>query len=173
MKSLKLVFILMLTLMFFVITPKSNVEAASLVSDDTVTATYKDFTALPSDWSIVDGCDQNNTSVSFSNNEMVVTNKATTSNSLYYGSVYHIGTEKLWKDFTFEMTMKMTSAEDANRWFGIGYHTQDVAGNMVGYLMNYRNNGDSAFSAFNSSKSFFDGDRVNKQNVKLSVQRVK
>lgn len=168
MKSLKLVFILMLTLMFFVITPKSNVEAASLVSDDTVTASYKDFTALPSDWSIVDGCDKNNTSVSFSNNEMVVTNKATTSNSLYYGSVYHIGTEKLWKDFTFEMTMKMTSAEDANRWFGIGYHTQDVAGNMVGYLMNYRNNGDSAFSAFNSSKSFFDGDRVNKQNVKLS-----
>ena len=86
MKSLKLVFILMLTLMFFVITPKSNVEAASLVSDDTVTATYKDFTALPSDWRIVDGCDQNNTSVSFSNNEMVVTNKATTSNSLYYNN---------------------------------------------------------------------------------------
>ena len=150
--------------------PNSNVEASGTVveNDETVTATYNNFTSLPSDWSLVNGCDANNTSVSFDNNEMVITNKGTTSNSVYYGSVYHIGDENLWKDFTFEITMKMTNAEDNNRWFGIGYHTQDIASNMVGYLMNYRYCGDSAFSAFNSSRAFFDGDKVNSQNVKLS-----
>ena len=170
MKALKLIFSAVLVLMFFVVVPNNHVEASGtdVESDDTVTATYNNFTSLPSGWSLVNGCDTNNTSISFDNNEMVITNKATTSNSLYYGSVYRIGDQNLWKDFTFEITMKMTKAEDSNRWFGIGYHTQEIASNMVGYLMNYRYNGDSAFSAFNSSRSFFDGDKINSQNVKLS-----
>ena len=126
------------------------------------------FSQLPDGWKLYEKCDTGNTVTSFQNGEMVITNKNTTSNSLYYGSVYYVDFDHNWKDFTFEVTLKMTNPVDSNRWCGVGYHTQEVAGNMTGYLMNYRANGDSAFSAFNNSKAFFDGDRVNKQNVKLS-----
>ena len=126
------------------------------------------FSQLPDGWKLYEKCDTGNTVTSYQNGEMVITNKNTTSNSLYYGSVYYVDFDHNWKDFTFEVTLKMTNPVDSNRWCGIGYHTQEVAGNMTGHLMNYRANGDSAFSAFNNSKAFFDGDRVNKQNVKLS-----
>ena len=168
MKLKKIFFSTVLTFLAALSFSKTTLNANAAGTDETVSYSVDSFTALPADWSLYSQCDVGNTSTSYNNNEMVITNSNTTSNSLYYGSVYYVNTENNWEDFTFEVTVKMTSAADINRWFGIGYHTQEVAGNMVGYLMNYRYGGDSAFSAFNSSKSFFDGDKINSQGVKLN-----
>lgn len=169
MKFLSITIITLLVALMFFVSPKT-IDASEDTSntDGTVTESYSNFTALPSDWSQYTQSDTANTTLSFANNELVLVNKNTTSNSLYYGSVYKIDTDHNWKDFTFEITFKMTRADDANRWMGIAYHTQELAGNMLGYLMNYRFGGDSAFSAINSSRAFGDGDRVNTQNVKLN-----
>lgn len=122
------------------------------------------FTSLPSTWSVRTGCDEGNGSVSFSNGEMVIRHNSNSDpgNGKYFGLVYNIDIEHNYTDFTFEMNFKMNSAQDANRWIGVVYHTKDVGGVMTGYGMNYRQNGDSAFTAINSSKSFSDGSRVNK-----------
>lgn len=42
----------------------------------------------------------------------------------------------------------MTNAENSSRWFGIAYHTQGKDATTKGYLMNYRQSGESAASAF-------------------------
>lgn len=136
--------------------------------ENEVTYEASNFTKLPDDWKLYEKCDTANTTTSYAKGELIILNRNTTSAGLYYGSVYYVDYGTKWQDFTFEVTLKMTEPADGNRWCGIGYHTQEVAGSMAGYLMNYRSNGDSAFSAFNSSQSFFDGDRVNKQGVKLS-----
>ena len=122
-------------------------------ADNEVTYEVSNFTNLPDDWKLYEKCDKNNTSTGISNGDLVITNKNTTSAALYYGSVYYVDYGRNWKDFTFEVTLKQTEAADGNRWCGIGYHTQEVAGNMMGYLMNYRSNGDSAFSVLERTSS--------------------
>ena len=167
MKKLIVFATIVLTFLFTIVAPKNILIEAATTTEE-VSASYSNFNQLPNDWSLYQASDVANTSLAFDNNEIVITNQVTTSNSLYYGSVYYVDTNHIWKDFTFEVNMKMTRADDNNRWFGIGYHTQEVAGNMIGYLMNYRYGGDSAFSAFNSSRAFYDGDKVNSQNTKLN-----
>lgn len=168
MKLLSLAFAALL-LSFNFQAPSAQVKMDNkYAANETTTYSIENFTSLPTGWELYSKCDTANTRTTYSNNEMVITNANTTSNALYYGSVYYVNTENNWKDFTFEATIKMSNPADANRWFGIGYHTQETAGNMMGYLMNYRAGGDSAFSAFNNSQAFNDGSRVNTQNVKLN-----
>lgn len=128
------------------------------------------FSSLPSDWKLSNKCDVSNSSYSISNNEIVLshTSESDPGSSLYYGSLYFIDIENYWSDFSFEITIKMTNQVNSSRWFGICYHTNVIDDNMVGYGMNYRYNGNSAFTAINGSQSFNDGDKINSQNVLLS-----
>ncbi len=119
------------------------------------------FSELPSNWELYSRSETNSNTLTFNNNEMVIKANGSGSNTSYYGSVYRINTDKNYGDFTFEISAKMVNPADDNRWLGIGYHTQDIAESMVGYLMNYRYNGNSAFSAFNTTCNFWDGEKVN------------
>lgn len=125
------------------------------------------FSALPSDWALYNQSDTGKVTAAFKDGEMIVTHSnASVNNSVYHGGVYNVALGKTWTDFTFEMTFKMSNPDNDTRWFGIVYHTQTVGNNLVGYLMNYRYNGQTAASAISSSKTF--ADEANDQGPVLS-----
>lgn len=126
-----------------------------------------DFTQLPDDWLLNDQCDVENTSVTFENGDMVIKSDGNTSPQKYYGAMYFIDKDTVYEDFTFEITVKMTNPLNTTRWFGVMYHTQTTDSNTVGYLMNYRYNGNSASSAVDAGRNFYD-DAVSTGNPALS-----
>ena len=83
--------------------------------------------------------------------------------SVYYGSVYLINTGYDYvTDFTLTMVFRNTWYADEMRWFGVIYHTQiDASGNLSGYMMNLRNNGQSAYSVITATPTFNDGAKNN------------
>lgn len=117
-----------------------------------------DFSALPDDWELNGQCDVANSTLSFEDGDMIVGNTATTSNALYYGTMYFIDKDSVYEDFTFEMRFRMVSCVSSDRWFGVMYHTQQIGVNTVGYLMNYRytSNGQTAYSYVTEGRGFYD-----------------
>lgn len=122
------------------------------------------FDSLPTDWTLSNKCDVSHSSSSILNNELVLKhdNESNPGASLYYGSLYDIASDLTFNNFTFEITFKMTEAINNSRWFGIMYHTNLVNDNPVGYIMNYRYNGNTASSCVNSSKVFLDDANTSK-----------
>ncbi len=107
------------------------------------------FLDVPTDWIMNAGCDRLHASVAVDNQELVVTHQGTNSSaSNYYGAMMTIADGYAFENFTFTMRFKMTEAENSSRWFGIAYHTQGKDATTKGYLMNYRQSGESAASAF-------------------------
>ena len=125
------------------------------------------FAELPADWQLNDQCDAENTSVTFENGDMVIRSEGSTSPQKYYGAMYFIDKDSVYEDFTFEITVKMTDPADTSRWLGIMYHTRTTDTNTIGYLMNYRYNGNSASSAVDAGRNFYD-DAVSTGNPALS-----
>ena len=170
MNFISLAFTAIIAGMMSITVPNNNSDIQPLANEsEQVSYSVNQFSSLPIDWELYSKSDVGGTTTTYENNEMVITHKnPSINNSLYYGTVYYVNTDNIWKDFTFEVTLKMLKADDQNRWVGLGYRTQEVAGGMVGYLMGYRQNGNSHYSAVNSSKAFNDGETLNPNNIKLS-----
>lgn len=129
----------------------------------------ENFTQVPDDWELYNRCDKNNVETTASEGELVVShnqNSGNASSITYYGAMYLIDTAHTYENFTFEMEFKVTSYLSESRWFGIMYHVNNVDTQAIGYMMNYRINGESANSAIcvNSSgqTTFNDGVKQNK-----------
>ncbi|MBQ2711838.1 MAG: DUF1080 domain-containing protein [Clostridia bacterium] len=142
---------------------QSTINIYSLtVSEDVYMESYGDIdgefeNGMPEDWKLFEGCDTANTDISKDDyNNLLVKNYGGASNALYYGAAIMVEPKKAYSDFTFEMTFRMLDPLNESRWFGVVYHAQQVGENFQGYMMNYRYNGNSAFSAINISRGFSD-----------------
>ncbi len=151
--SLFLLSVLGLSALIF---PSTKFSASAANQEDYVVSS---FSGVPSDWTLDTTCDTANvTATVVDTNDLSIahTSESNPGYSKYYGAHYMLANDETFTDFTFKMTFKMTSAITTSRWFGILYHTQKVGNNTIGYLMNYRQNGNSASSAVNSGREFFD-----------------
>lgn len=105
----------------------------------------ENFSQLTSDWEQIAASDVANTKLSFHNGEMSVFHKGTSgSPANYFGSAYKIATNKTYTDFTFEMTFRMNYWENDSRFVAVMFHTRESNGRLMGYMANYRVNGENA-----------------------------
>lgn len=144
------VFVAFFSFLFLFTNPNKNkcaVAAEAIHHNETYIV--NSFLDVPTDWVMNTSCDHSHASVQVDNQELVVTHQGTNgSASNFYGAMMTIADGYTFENFTFTMRFKMTQAENSSRWFGIAYHTQGKDAAMKGYLMNYRQSGESAASAF-------------------------
>lgn len=109
----------------------------------------EEFTSLPDNWKVNTACDISHITTEVEDNELILSHSGSSGGvSNYYGLMISLADDYCYENFTFTMNFKMISAENASRWLGIAYHTQGENDYCQGYLMNYRQNGESAASAF-------------------------
>lgn len=149
MKLTKLFVVFFSFLSIFTNLNKNECVALAETTHNNEAYTMNSFTEVPADWVMNASCDQSHASVTVDNQELVVSHQGTNSAANnFYGAMMSIAEGYTFGDFTFTMRFKMTSAENSSRWFGIAYHTQGKDDTTKGYLMNYRQSGESAASAF-------------------------
>lgn len=127
----------------------SNVRAMAMENINNQDYSIEKFTSLPDNWKINTACDTSHITTEVKDDELILSHSGTNGGvSNYYGLMMSIADDMIYENFTFTMNFKMLSAENASRWLGVAYHTQGENDNCKGYLMNYRQNGESAASAF-------------------------
>ncbi len=162
MKTKKVLFLLPMFLGLFIGSLVTNNEELALAEDTKTGESYiiDSFATIPDNWSMNSACDLSHTAIEAQNNELLVSHSGTNGGvSNFYGFMSTIAEDYTFEDFTFTMRFKMISAENTSRWFGIAYHTQGTGATTKGYLMNYRQDGTSAASAFVKG-SFVDEAKV-------------
>lgn len=149
MKLTKLFVVFFSFLSIFTNLNKNECVALAETTHNNETYTMNSFSEVPVDWVMNASCDRSHASITMDNQELVVSHQGTNSSANnYYGAMMSIAEGYTFGNFTFTMRFKMTSAENSSRWFGIAYHTQGKDDTTKGYLMNYRQSGESAASAF-------------------------
>lgn len=123
------------------------------------TAYVANFTnGLPSDWAKNQKGATNETTAQKVSGGVKLTHTGSQDKNTYFGGFYNIATALTnATDFTLEARVSMTSYENATRWFAIAYRKQENAnGYSSFYLMNYRQNGATAFSTVTPAPAFND-----------------
>ncbi|MBO7187252.1 MAG: DUF1080 domain-containing protein [Clostridia bacterium] len=123
------------------------------------TAYVADFSnGLPNDWAKNAKGAVEETSHQKVANGLQLTHAGSQDANNYYGGFYDIATNLTnATDFILEAKISMPSYENDARWFGIAYHKQENdLGYSSFYLMNYRQNGNSAYSTVTSAPKFND-----------------
>lgn len=150
MKLLKALFLTIFSSLCILTTMPTNAyTAAAETSHLNETYQIDSFSEVPSDWNMSSACDVTHVSMSAEDQELVVSHQGTNGGvSNFYGAMTTIAEGYIFENFTFTMRFKMVEAENTSRWFGIAYHTQGKDATTKGYLMNFRQSGESAASAF-------------------------
>lgn len=128
------------------------------LSENKDNAYYADnFATLPSDFEQVRGSDTANTRTAFFDGEMFIYHDNTAgSASNYYGAAYEIAKGRDWDDFEFEMTFRAVHWVNTGRFLAVMFHTRRQDDRLVGYMVNYRVNGNTAVSALNKTPAAND-----------------
>ena len=112
---------------------------------------------LPSDWSAYGKADVNNGNwVPTAGGGITISHEnASITQEKYYGYLLEIGGNLNYTDFTLEMEFEALEWANDTRWFGIGFHTQKDAKDMLsGYMMIYRISGKTEENTFNTTPEF-------------------
>lgn len=134
--------------------PRANAEAA-LQAESSEVYEAKDFTELPEDWEQIAASDTAHTRTTFFDGEAAIYHSATSGIAAnYYGSAYRIAVDREYGDFAFEMTFRMVSWENESRFIAVMFHTKQTDGRLIGYMANYRINGQNAVSALNKTAAY-------------------
>lgn len=129
---------------------------------------------LPSDWKLYEKCAKSEVTSTNGNGSVTINHSGNGTQAQYYGGVYLINPTELdlVSDFTFEMTFKVNSYLNEDRWIGVMYHANlDGNNNLTGYDMNYRVRGKSAQSTISMNQgtaNFQDSLAIEDTGVKLN-----
>ncbi|MBR2988817.1 MAG: hypothetical protein IKC64_03740 [Clostridia bacterium] len=157
---------------FALIVNRSTIEISSLTINATHSQVAKfysaDFTDGVSEFTTYEKCDTVNTVSAKTYTDGAITglqiqnsgDSMTPSN--YFGSVYEISDDAIANIGDFEMTVRFRIVNPTNttRWFGVAFHTQKNASNMMGgYMYGARYNGEAQATTFTPTPSFNDQSR--------------
>lgn len=113
---------------------------------------------LPTDWNKNQKSNSAETTIDKVTDGIKLTHTGSQDANTYFGGFLDIATGLTnATNFVLEARLSMTSYENTSRWVGIAYHKQqNASGYSSFYMMNYRQNGATAFSTITPQPKFND-----------------